>query len=387
MPTSHDPAISASVSLCMIVKNEGHHLARCLASVQPYVDEIIVVDTGSTDQTVAIAQQYGAKVSHFDWCEDFAAARNFSIRQATGSWILVLDADQELILEAEDVLTSLGSEPEVLVYALKHIEVKKGNQSYVDRLFRNLPEIGFVGCLQEKICPPPEYLNQSWIKHLPGLEIKNHGHDPASIIPKAQRNIRILEANQQRHGLSLKQLNTLAEMYEIIDDLEKALEYRQQAFEQILPDLIAGNRLESDPWVARLLYTCGLTFLELEDNATLQLICQRGLAGFPNHPPLNYLAGLTLSSLGFSEGAIGYFQHCLHLGESGEFAQDPLHKGFVSSYAAYGLGTAYIDLKQWQQAKAAFLQALAFDPDYQLARERLAEIAPDLSPELVQDLS
>ena len=82
------------VSLCMIVKDEENNLARCLASVKPIVDEMIVVDTGSTDRTRDIAEFFGARVFDFEWKGDFAEARNFSISKAEGDWILILDADE-----------------------------------------------------------------------------------------------------------------------------------------------------------------------------------------------------------------------------------------------------------------------------------------------------
>ena len=78
----------ASVSLCMIVKNEEEVLARCLESVQEIVDEIIVVDTGSTDNTREIAGRYTQQVYDFAWKDDFAAARNFSFSKAHGDYCL-----------------------------------------------------------------------------------------------------------------------------------------------------------------------------------------------------------------------------------------------------------------------------------------------------------
>ncbi len=83
-----------TLSLCMIVKNEEQHLARCLLSAKPVVNEIIIVDTGSTDRTKNIALAYGAKVFDFPWTNDFSAARNQSLAKASGDWILVLDADE-----------------------------------------------------------------------------------------------------------------------------------------------------------------------------------------------------------------------------------------------------------------------------------------------------
>jgi tetratricopeptide (TPR) repeat protein len=94
------PRTSGTVSLCMIVKNEEKHLARCLHSVKPVVDEIVIVDTGSTDRTKEIGVAFGAHVADFPWVGDFSKARNFSLSQASCDWILVLDADE--ILSARD---------------------------------------------------------------------------------------------------------------------------------------------------------------------------------------------------------------------------------------------------------------------------------------------
>lgn len=82
------------LSLCMIVKNEAYFLDTCLSAASDYVDEIIVVDTGSTDTTLEIAARYTDKVPSFEWRDHFADARNYSLDQATGDWIIVLDADE-----------------------------------------------------------------------------------------------------------------------------------------------------------------------------------------------------------------------------------------------------------------------------------------------------
>jgi tetratricopeptide (TPR) repeat protein len=89
-----------TVSLCMIVKNEEKHLARCLHSVKPVVDEIIIVDTGSTDRTKDIGVAFGAHVVDYPWVDDFSKARNFSLSLASCEWIIVLDADE--IISARD---------------------------------------------------------------------------------------------------------------------------------------------------------------------------------------------------------------------------------------------------------------------------------------------
>jgi glycosyltransferase involved in cell wall biosynthesis len=85
-----------TISLCLIVKDEEKVLKRCIDSMKGAYDELIIVDTGSADKTVEIAKELGARVEHFEWCDDFAKARNYSFSFATGDWIMWVDADDIL---------------------------------------------------------------------------------------------------------------------------------------------------------------------------------------------------------------------------------------------------------------------------------------------------
>src|ERR1051325_8465006 len=89
-------ATPVTLSICMIVRDNEDTLARCLESVRPIADEIVVVDTGSKDSTVGIAENFGAIIGNFEWCDDFAAARNAALRLATCKWVLSIDADEWL---------------------------------------------------------------------------------------------------------------------------------------------------------------------------------------------------------------------------------------------------------------------------------------------------
>ena len=82
-----------TISLCMIVKNEEDTLGRCLDSIKGLIDEVVIVDTGSTDRTKDIAKEYTDKIFDFEWIDDFSAARNYSFSKATMDYILWLDAD------------------------------------------------------------------------------------------------------------------------------------------------------------------------------------------------------------------------------------------------------------------------------------------------------
>src|SRR5208283_5056820 len=98
------------ISVCMIVKNEETRLAQCLRSVWPVAEEIIVVDTGSTDRTPEIAAAFGARVFAFRWTNDFSAARNFSLDQARLKWVLTMDADEVLAPQDYPALLAMTQE-------------------------------------------------------------------------------------------------------------------------------------------------------------------------------------------------------------------------------------------------------------------------------------
>jgi glycosyltransferase involved in cell wall biosynthesis len=104
----------ATISLAMIVKNGAEHLAQTFESAKPICDELIVVDTGSTDDTVAIAESFGAKVHHFDWIDDFSAARNESFGKATGDWIMWLDCGDTISAQSTQSFLQLKSQLDIL---------------------------------------------------------------------------------------------------------------------------------------------------------------------------------------------------------------------------------------------------------------------------------
>jgi tetratricopeptide (TPR) repeat protein len=105
--------ITPSISLCMIVKDEEEWIAQCLQSVSPIISEIIVVDTGSADDTVRIAESFGAKVFFREWTDDFSDVRNFSLSKATSDWILVLDADEAIASEELSTLQQLTGDDSI----------------------------------------------------------------------------------------------------------------------------------------------------------------------------------------------------------------------------------------------------------------------------------
>lgn len=147
------------ISLCMIVKNEEKVLARCLDSIVDLMDEIIIVDTGSTDQTKKIARQYTDQVYDFEWVQDFSAARNFAFSKATKEYIYTADADEVLDEENHRRFAELK---QMLLPEIEMVQMKYGNQlshgtaynfdeEYRPKLFRRLREWTWIEPVHEQV--------------------------------------------------------------------------------------------------------------------------------------------------------------------------------------------------------------------------------------------
>ncbi|MGR3175665.1 MAG: tetratricopeptide repeat-containing glycosyltransferase family 2 protein, partial [Candidatus Scalindua sp.] len=147
--------VNPTLSLCMIVKNEEKFLPTCLESVKDYVDEIIIVDTGSTDKTVEIAGKYGAKVYHHPWENSFSKARNYSIKYATCDWIMWLDADEEVDKDDAHKLKEVIKDNDVNVICLPRFSRFDGGKSLavanVANIFRNNIGIHFEGIVHNAL--------------------------------------------------------------------------------------------------------------------------------------------------------------------------------------------------------------------------------------------
>ncbi|WJI26710.1 glycosyltransferase family 2 protein [Thermosynechococcus sp. B3] len=354
------------VCACLIVKNEAAHLARCLGSVQPWVDEIVVVDTGSTDETIAIARQFTERIFTFPWQDDFAAARNYSLEQATGDWILVIDAD-EVLVSLQEPPVPLGQQLEgstLTAYQLLRREIGTGQQFSdfaIVRLFRNLPTLRYQGRFHEQlVSTAAEPLT---IGTLETLRIDHYGYQPAQIQAKMRdRNIPILERIRASEGLPLNLLFALAEMYHAVNNPTAADDCYQELFERLLPHLLISQLPENAPGaLPEILNQLGRRLLAMGDHETLQLLCQQSLVWFPTYPPLNDLAGRWLMALGFPLGATAYFEYCLELGRTNGYSKQMIFPlGYVREIAAEQLGRAYETLGDRERAAAAFAQATAF---------------------------
>jgi tetratricopeptide (TPR) repeat protein len=224
-----------TLSLCMIVRDEEATLRHCLASVMGAVDEVIMVDTGSRDRTVAIGKELGATVYSFTWCDDFAAARNESLKKAHGDWILVLDADEVLVAARVPALRQIMQREEALAVTLLREELGTTHpHSQLSRLFRRHPGITFTRPYHELIDDSITALLQQephWqVLALPEITIQHTGYQAATIAQrqKVDRARTIMERYLTAHPDDAYICSKLGALYADLGDTVRSLALLQR---------------------------------------------------------------------------------------------------------------------------------------------------------------
>ncbi|MDR3459820.1 MAG: glycosyltransferase [Verrucomicrobiae bacterium] len=192
------PQAGPRLSVCLITKNEEQFLARCLKSVRDLAAQIVVVDTGSTDRTVEIAREFGAEVFAFAWCDDFAAARNAALEHATGDWVLILDADEEVTAAQHANLQADMKQATMIGHRLPLVNFGQENEgrSFIPRLFRNAPGVFFHGRIHEQVFQSLLPLCKQWGMQtaLGSAELLHYGYTKEMVRDrnKVARNLNLL---------------------------------------------------------------------------------------------------------------------------------------------------------------------------------------------------
>ena len=244
-----------TVTLCMIAKDEEELIGKCIDSVAHLVYRIIVIDTGSIDETARRAADKGAEVFNFEWSGDFAAARNFALEQLRSDWVLVLDADETLAPVTNEAFQELLKATGVEGYFLHiHNYLGMGDAAVRDqvvRLFRNKPEYRFTGAIHEQVAPSILAANHGGGLATAPLVIHHHGYRHSRIVEKAKsrRNCSII-----RHQLEQDPGNPLLLYY-------LAVEHYQQG--EVIPGLeclerALGNMLYTDGYFRDIVFNLAL---------------------------------------------------------------------------------------------------------------------------------
>ena len=238
------------ISACVIVKNEEKNIRQWLKHVKTIADEMIVVDTGSTDQTKKIACEAGAEVFDFTWQNDFSQAKNYALDHATGDWIIFLDADEYFTEDSQrkirDYLNKIHGNYKVagIITDLYNIDADNNNQiiskTYQVRIFRRDKHLRYWGAIHELLVNNLKNKTRSFIKH--DFLIYHTGYSQSIIKKKMQRNLDLILKDIEKNGEDQRYYGYLLECYMVLEKYGQALHYGMLYLQHIEKDEMKEKR-------------------------------------------------------------------------------------------------------------------------------------------------
>jgi glycosyltransferase involved in cell wall biosynthesis len=359
------------ISLCMIAKNEERFLEGCLARVHEQVDEIILVDTGSTDRTVEIAESFGAKVFFQEWEDDFAKPRNLSLEHASGDWILVLDADEYLTEDSIPKIRELARNERAAGYHVlfrnDHEDGKTGGVTMV-RMFRKLPNIEYRYVIHEQVVMSlMEEANERSLALFPSsIEVLHYGYSDQVMDErdKRRRNVELFEKQLSHDPDDVYCLYKYSDFLRIIGEREDDV---RGGFSRAL-DLLR-NQVPSSyrmaPFAAEIAALLALQHARSGELDEADALVREGLQRFLPTPNLHYIAAGVSSSLGRDAEALEQYRHCL--GFRDRNLAVPVQPG-ITSYVSYtGMASCWMQLGEFARAEDWLDTALFEEPGYEVA--------------------
>lgn len=335
-----------TLSLCMIVKNEETFLEQCLNSVKGLVDEIIIVDTGSTDRTKEIARRFTDKIFDFKWCDDFSAARNESLKHATGDWILVLDADEVIAERDYARIRNLIQNKDVDAYILTARDYFKSSEDMTYGSFKGIKvtatqlEQGFVSSQGDDYSESRNTVG--WLP-TPVIRLFRNSKTVAfsdavheSVYPSLKGKIVACDVPIHHFG----KLNP------------KGWKKKWGFYEKLAEKKVAG---EQDYYA---LFELGRQYLETKKIGLAKEMFEKSIA-------LNgtfWLTWFNLGSIHLIEGNLDSARECLEKAKS-------LNPRAVAIYG--NLGVVYVKRKEFTQAIENFTKAIQLKPDDAAAYKNL----------------
>ncbi|MDB6031237.1 MAG: hypothetical protein JWM16_1575, partial [Verrucomicrobiales bacterium] len=376
------------LSVCLITKNEEKFLGQCLESVRHVADQIIVMDTGSTDWTRDIASRFGAEVYSFKWCDDFSAARNAALERATGDWVLVIDADEVLSAETIEGLRAEISACNVIGYRLPIVDVSREDEgcSYVPRLFRNAPGLFFVGRVHEQAFSSLEVRRLEWGMEncLATAKLIHHGYtkEVSCSRNKKARNLALLErALEEMPGEPNLIMNYGLELIRC-GQFKAGLDYYWDAFHLMsgLPEAEVVPELRET-----LLTQLSTHLLTVKNHRAIVTVLQGRMAKNGGlSASLHFTLGLALLELKQYSEAGEQFQLCLTKRERP--ALSPINKDILKAGPRHCLAICQKMLNQLPAAAKSFAAALEDDSQSQPLRFDYAVFLSDTQQQPVEGL-
>lgn len=360
-----------TISLCVITCNQEKNILRCLQSAKRFVDEIIVVDTGSTDDTKSVCKSFGAKVFDFKWKDDFSDVRNYSISKASCDWILILDSDEEVIVKDLEKLKYYLKNNHDDLFLIKIVnfhgsEIPIKEESYLFnsfRLIRNRDSIRFTGKIHENIKLNNMKFNQKInLSHF--IHILHYGYMEKLLENKRNRNINILLSEKERNDNDPWIYYHLSVEYYHLNNYEKSYKLVNESINRFLENKIRppslAYKLKYDILISTSNYSLAYKGID------------KAIMIHPEYVDLYFYKGILQYIYREYENAIKTFIHCLELGDNS--LEYLVFSGSGSYLATYYLGLCYEKLNNFQEAVNMYNKSLEFYPKFKLAKDKIISL-------------
>ncbi|MFI3177753.1 MAG: glycosyltransferase [Eubacteriales bacterium] len=346
------------ISICIIAKDEADYLEECLKRLYPYGFELVVVDTGSRDATISVAAKYTDCVYSYVWCNDFSAARNYSIQQATNDWILIVDCDEHLtsidvealnsILQTLDPTNTIGQITLSSPFSLSNQESL--HTSHLARFFSRT-HFHYEGTIHEQVVSGSNgnhATKSSFAYPVLPLAFYHEGYgNPAIIATKSKRNIALLEQELETSTPTPYTYFQLGQSYFTLEKYQEALHYFQQGFEYDVNP--------AEEYVQTMVTSYGYCLLNLKRYDEGLLFMEQLYEEFNTYADFLFLMGLLAMNNGLFQDAIRQLQRattCTYYSVEG-----------ANSYSAYyNIGVIYECSGQITLARQSYTQAGNYAP-------------------------
>jgi GT2 family glycosyltransferase/tetratricopeptide (TPR) repeat protein len=367
-----NPKSEITLSLCMIVRDNETTIGPCLKSIRPWVDEIVVVDTGSKDRTPQICAEFGARLHEFPWCDDFSAARNESLKHARGEWIFWMDSDDTISEVCGRKLRELADAPHpenVLGYIMQvHCpgpdEDGHRDVTVVDhvKLIRNRSDLRFDGRIHEQILPAIRRAGGevAWTD----IYVVHSGsdHSLAGSQKKLERDLRILHRELQERPEHPFVLFNLGMTYADAKRYDEAIDYLKRCIQVSKPE-------ESHLRKAYALLVSSLGQADRHDEAWE--LCQRARSIYPEDKELLFRCAMLHHHFGRLAEAEATYLQVLTGQEERHFTS--VDRELAGNKARHNLAIVYDDMGRFDRAEQQWRQIVQDGPGYTAAWRGLGE--------------
>ena len=358
----------ADISLCMIVRDEEARIRDCIESVRPFVNQIIVVDTGSTDRTVEILHELGVTVIEHPWEDSFSAARNVSLQYATGRNILWLDADDTVewasgmkILEAA---AEAPSHITAFIIPVRFTDDGPAGGTQVDhiKLIRRFPGLRFELRIREQVLPSIREHGGQIVRLDARVMHTNYDTSEEGQRKKRIRDKRLLALDLEENPNHPFVLFNVGMTAFYLGEFPEAIHYLQASID-------ASDSTESHLRKAYALLVAAKQHLDDISGALTDL--NAGLKVFPDDPELQFRRGLLKSAVGDLAAACDAYEAVLRVNINGHLSS--IDTGILSFKTQHNLASVYDGLDNYPRARELWQQALACSPTFLASAMALLE--------------